>query len=106
MAEVDFGSDEVDWGELPAVLGGVALLELEFTGGFFLEAWRTGDEPFEITIAIDDHFVSKVSAVDVIVVHEGFLENDASATEGIEQSSVACWARIETGFRVAGSEVN
>lgn len=78
LAEVGLRGNEID-GLGPAVGGGVA----DFEG----EVLIVGTEPVEVALRVVNHARFEVSAISGVAHEEGFLEDDASAAERVEDAA-------------------
>ena len=52
-----------------------------------MKAWRAASDPIEVLAAVINHFFGQISAVGGIAHQGGFLEDDASAAERIEDGA-------------------
>lgn len=98
MAKVAFADDDIDR-RLPGGGGGVALADSGVDGEVV-----GGGEPLEICLGKINHFVSDVGTVDAVAHEGGFLEDDAGAAEGVEQTkAVVVFAYATTYLFIRGN---
>ena len=97
VAEVDFGGNEVWLCKLPLVVGGGSGFEIKFRSVGFLKTRRTVCNPIKVFATVINHFFGEVAAVGGVAHEDGFLQNDASTAEGVED---------DTRFGASSSEVD